>query len=97
MTDIANPSSPVAALGLGDGRILMAVNDDGDRPEILRLVLSDDAGQSWRELRRFEGEGALRYPMLRRLGTGEIVLAYSKGTKRGVVAHVFNQVWVETQ
>ncbi|MEQ9239745.1 exo-alpha-sialidase [Roseovarius indicus] len=95
--EVENPSSPVAALGLGDGRILLAVNDDGDRPEVLRLVLSEDEGASWRVLRAFEGEGALRYPMLRRLTTGEIVLAYSKGTKRGVVAHVFNQAWVAAQ
>ena len=96
-TAVENPSSPAAALGLGDGRILLAVNDDGDRPEVLRLVLSGDEGASWRVLREFEGEGALRYPMLPRLTTGEIVLAYSKGTKRGVVAHVFNQAWVEAQ
>jgi hypothetical protein len=96
-TQIENPSSPVAALGLGEGRILLAVNDDGDRPDVLRLVVSEDAGQSWRELRRFEGDGALRYPMLRRLATGEIMLAYSKGTKQGVVAHIFNQAWVEAR
>ena len=95
MTEIENPSSPVAALALGDDRILLAVNDMADRPELLRLVLSADEGASWRELARFEGEGALRYPMLRRLGSGEIVLAYSKGTKRGVVAHVFKQAWVD--
>lgn len=94
---IANPSSPVAALALGGGRILMAVNDDAARPELLRLVLSADEGASWRTLHVFEGDGALRYPMLRRLGSGEIVLAYSKGTKRGVVAHVFNQAWVEAR
>lgn len=96
-TEVANPSSPVAALGLGGGRILMAVNNDAARPELLRLVLSEDEGDSWRVLREFEGEGALRYPMLRRLGTGKIVLSYSKGNKRGVVAHVFNQTWVEAQ
>ncbi|MEQ9261186.1 MAG: exo-alpha-sialidase [Roseovarius sp.] len=96
-TGIPNPSSPVAALGLGGARILLAVNDEAERPELLRLVLSEDEGASWRELQRFEGEGALRYPMLRRLGTGDIVLSYSKGTKRGVVAHVFNQAWVEAQ
>lgn len=92
-----NPSSPVAALALGNGRILMAVNDTADRPELLRLMLSPDEGASWRVLREFEGEGALRYPMLRRLPRGEIVLAYSKGTKRGVVAHVFNPAWVAAQ
>ena len=96
-TEVANPSSPVAALGLGGARILMAVNDVADRPELLRLVLSEDEGETWRVLRSFEGDGALRYPMLRRLRSGEIVLSYSKGTKRGVVAHVFNPAWIEAQ
>ncbi|MEO0774385.1 MAG: exo-alpha-sialidase [Pseudomonadota bacterium] len=93
--DVFNPSSPVAALGLGDGRILMAMNDLAEAPDVLRLVLSEDEGESWREVRRLKEAGALRYPMLRRLGTGEIVLSYSKGTKQGVVAHMFNQAWVE--
>lgn len=92
-----NPSSPVAALALGNGRILMAVNDTADRPELLRLMLSPDEGASWWVLHEFEGEGALRYPMLRHLPRGEIVLTYSKGTKRGVVAHVFNPAWVAAQ
>lgn len=93
-SDVFNPSSPVAALGLGEGRILLAVNDLEEAPDTLRLVLSEDEGASWQELKRFEGVGALRYPMLRRLGSGEIVLSYSKGTKQGVVAHLFNQAWV---
>ena len=96
-TNVANPGSPVAALGLGRGRLLMALNDDAERPERLRLVLSEDEGQSWRVLRCFEDAGAVRYPMLRRLATGEIVLAYSRGDKRGVRAHLFNQAWVEAQ
>ena len=96
--EVANHSAPVAALVLGGGRILMAMNDLADDPLALRLVLSEDEGESWRALRAFEGEaGALRYPMLRRLAGGEIVLAYSKGTKQGLVAHVFNQAWVEAQ
>lgn len=94
-SEVFNPSSPVAALGLGQGRMLLALNDLEKTPEVLRLVLSEDEGESWRELRRFHEAGALRYPMLRRLGSGEIVLSYSKGTKQGVVAHVFNQAWVE--
>ena len=93
--EVFNPSSPVAALGLGEGRILLAMNDLEDAPNDLRLVLSEDESQSWRELRRFRGEGALRYPMLRRLSSGEIMLSYSKGNKQGVVVHVFNQAWVE--
>lgn len=94
---IENPSSPVAALNLGNGRILMAINDDADRPQRLRLILGTDEGADWRLLHQFEGDGALRYPMLRRLPGDEIVLTYSKGTKRGVVAHVFNPAWVAAQ
>ncbi|MEM9270780.1 MAG: exo-alpha-sialidase, partial [Pseudomonadota bacterium] len=94
--EVFNPSSPVAALGLGEGRILMALNDLAVRPDVLRLVLSEDEGESWRELAQFEEAGALRYPMLRWLRTGEIVFSYSKGNKQGVVAHVFNAAWVET-
>jgi len=94
---IENPSSPVAALNLGEGRILMAINDDADRPQRLRLILGTDEGADWRLLHEFEGDGALRYPMLRRLPGDEIVLTYSKGTKRGVVAHVFNPAWVAAQ
>jgi predicted neuraminidase len=96
-TDIQNPSSPVAALGLGDGRILMAVNDEAARADVLRLTLSEDEGKTWRVLKTFTGEGALRYPMLRRLSTGELLLTYSKGTKQGVVAHMFNSAWVAAQ
>lgn len=93
---MANPSSPVAALGLGGGTILMAVNDDIEHPETLRLKLSEDGGDSWRDLHAFRGEdGALRYPMMRRVSADEIVLTYSRGTKRGVVAHVFNRAWID--
>jgi len=94
---LENPSSPVAALALGGGRILMAVNDDAARPDLLRLALSADEGETWRVLHTFEGVGALRYPMLRHLGGGEIALVYSKGTKAGIVAHVFNRAWAEAQ
>ncbi len=96
--EMGNPSSPVAAIGLGGGRILMAVNDDFDRADVLRLMLSEDEGETWHVREEFVGEdGALRYPMLRRLQSGEFVLTYSRGTKRGVVAHMFNQSWVDAQ
>ena len=75
----------------------MAANDDAERPELLRLMLSEDEGHSWRILHTFEGADDLRYPMLRWLPAGEIVLSYSKGAKKGVVAHVFNMAWVMAQ
>lgn len=98
-TDIPNPSSPVAALPLGGGRILMAMNDDPERPGDLRLSLSRDEGGSWEVLHRFAAQegAALRYPMLRVLPGDAIALSYSQGTKRGIVAHVFNAAWLEAQ
>lgn len=101
-TDMPNPSAPVAALPLGGDRILMAANDDAEKADILRLVLSEDGGLSWRRLATLEDAGgdatrAARYPMLRRIKDGRIVLTYSIGTKRGVRAHVFNDAWVAAQ
>ncbi|WP_371227789.1 exo-alpha-sialidase [Roseovarius sp. 2305UL8-3] len=97
-TDIPNPSAPVAALPLRDGRMLMAMNDDAMGADRLRLAVSDDGGVSWRALHTLEDEGGdARYPMLRRLPGGDIVLSYSHATKRGIRAVVFNDAWVEAQ
>ncbi|QYX56218.1 exo-alpha-sialidase [Roseovarius sp. SCSIO 43702] len=97
-TGIFNPSAPVAALALGDGRILMAANDDPEAPNDLCLSLSADGGESWTRCHRFEGDGeALRYPMLRGLGAGRIALCYSHGTKRGIRAHLMTLGWIEAQ
>ncbi len=95
-TGVPNPSAPVAVLGLGGAGLLAAMNDDAKAEHVLRLSLSEDAGRTWRVIHRFAEDhtGAVRYPMLRRLDTGEIALAYSHGTKRGIRAHVFNDAWV---
>ncbi len=94
--EIANPSAPVAALSLGHGRIVMAMNDAADRPDALGLALSEDEGASWREVHRFEAKGALRYPMLSRVGD-DIALTYSTGGKGGIRVHLFNAAWVAAQ
>jgi len=93
-TDMPNPSAPVAALSIGGGAILMAVNDDAGDGGILNLVLSEDGGETWRHLRTLEeGGGDARYPMLRRVPGGRIALVYSVQAKRGIRAHVFNLAW----
>ncbi|WP_297770710.1 exo-alpha-sialidase [uncultured Roseovarius sp.] len=92
-TDLPNPSAPVAALGLGQGRVLMAANTDPLEPDAMILSLSEDEGETWRPLHRFDGKGSLRYPMLRRVGE-DIVLSYSTGGKQGITAHIFNAAWV---
>ena len=96
--DMPNPSAPVAALPLGGGRILMAANDDPEGGDRLRLLVSEDEGDSWQLVRELEPNGAgARYPMLRLLEGGEIVLAYSVGNKMGLRVHVLNAAWVAAQ
>lgn len=95
---IPNPSAPVAALPMGRGRILMAMNDDAGDAGRLRLALSEDEGATWRALRTLEDDGGdARYPMLRLMPGGDILLAYSHGTKRGIRAWRFNAAWVVAQ
>lgn len=95
-TERANAHAPVAALWLGARRMVMAANDDADAPGDLILSLSEDEGRTWRALRRFEGPGARRYPMLRRVGDS-VALVYSTGTKHGIAVHLFNAAWVAGQ
>ncbi len=97
-TTLPNPSAPVAALCIGAGRVLMAMNDDATGAHSLSLALSEDEGNSWRAIHTLEqNAGDARYPMMRRLPDGEIVLTYSHGTKGGIRAFVFNQSWIDTQ
>lgn len=92
--DVANPSAPVAALGIGGDAILMAVNDDASDGSVLNLTRSDDGGETWRHLKTLEsGSGDARYPMMRALQDGRILLAYSTAAKRGIRAHIFNLAW----
>ena len=93
---MANQSAPVAAVGLGDGRILMVANDVEGAGD-LRLLTSEDEGASWRVLTGVEPDAAAaRYPMLRRVGD-EFLLTYSYDTKRGIRAVAFNAAWVAAQ
>lgn len=97
-TDIPNSSAPVAALSLGGERILAVMNDDAERRHELRVSLSEDGGNSWRMIHRLRDDaGDARYPMLRRLPTGDILLTYSHSTKRGIRAHILNDAWVAAQ
>lgn len=97
-TDLANPSAPVAALALDQHCILMAANGDATSAARLCLMLSDNAGETWRQIHVLEdGGGDVRYPMLRLLPGGDILLSYSHGTKGGIRACLFNRAWVTAQ
>ena len=59
----------------------MASGNDADR---LELAVSADEGESWQVIHRIDSEaGEARYPMLRRLADGRILLAYSHHSKQG--------------
>ena len=74
------------------------MNGDAQHANRLQLMLSSDEGQSWRVIYDLGSEeGASRYPMLRRLPSGEIALAFSHSDKRGVQLYVFNEAWVSAQ
>ncbi len=93
--DLPNPSAPVAAVRLSDGRLLMAFNDDPKRAETLTLAISADGGRVWTRGAVLAGSvpGDLRYPAMQVLGDGRIVLTYSSGSKAGIAAHVFTESW----
>lgn len=100
--ELPNPDSPVAALRLSDGRILMGFNDHHKCADIFRLAVSSDAGRSWQRIatledHKCESDKSARYPMLRRLNNGDMALTYSFDSKGGIRAYVFNESWVNEQ
>lgn len=99
--DLPNPNAPVAAVSLSGGAILMAFNDSATHASNLKLAVSEDGGRNWRRIAtledRTEADQNVRYPMMRRLPDGQIVLTYSWGSKKGIRAFVFNEAWVNAQ
>lgn len=102
LLDVPNPSSPVAALRLSDGKILMGFNDHKDCADLFRLALSADDGRTWQRIATLEAHQCnknhnVRYPTLRRLANGDIILTYSFNNKGGIRAFVFNESWLMQQ
>lgn len=61
-TGLANPDSAIAALRLADGRILAVANDSDKGRRRLSLLISQDRGQNWRPIYRFEDKEAQPQP-----------------------------------
>ena len=96
---LPNPNAAVAALNLGDGQILMALNDTEDGRHKLSLARSSP-GNDWRIIRVLEEESAIAdpdfefsYPSMIRDEAGLIHLVYTWNQKR--IKHVvFNEGWL---
>lgn len=102
LLDVPNPSSPVAALRLSGGQILLGFNDHAQCADVFRLAVSSDRGHTWQRIATLEEHGCqkdktARYPMLKRLDNGDIALTYSFNNKGGIRAYVFNESWVKQQ
>jgi predicted neuraminidase len=101
-TALPNPNAAIAGALLADGRLLLAFNNAGENREDLSLAISEDFGDTWRVVRRLEGDpgspGApvpeYSYPWIVQDGAGEIHVLYTWGRSRIKHAH-FNAAWLE--
>jgi predicted neuraminidase len=101
-TALPNPNAAIASVLLADGRLLLAFNNTEENREDLSLAISEDFGDTWRIVRRLEGEpgspGApvpeYSYPWIMQDRAGDIHVLYTWGRSRIKHAH-FNTAWLE--
>ncbi|MEM0950470.1 MAG: exo-alpha-sialidase [Pseudomonadota bacterium] len=95
---LPNPSAPVAAVALAMDKVLVVANDDPQGGDRMSLLEYGPVTRSWRRLRELEPNGAgARYPMMRVLPDGDIMLTYSTGNKTGLRVVVFSCSWAITE
>jgi len=99
---LPNPNAAIASVLLADGRLLLAFNNAEENREDLSLAISEDFGDTWRIVRRLEGDSSTpgapvpeySYPWITQDGAGEIHVLYTWGRSR--IKHVrFNAGWLE--
>ncbi len=97
--DIPNPNAAVATINLGDGRLLMALNDLEDGRHKLSLALYESG--EWRLIKTLEAEYAYNpvreyqfsYPSFAMDADGFIHLVYTWNVER--IRHLrFNKAWL---
>jgi predicted neuraminidase len=99
-TDIPNPGSSVAVIGLKDGRWVMAFNDADLGRHVLTMALSDDEGKTWkwkRDLERAEPrQGGYAYPGLFEGADGRVHISYTFSEDAGkTIKHAaFAPEWI---
>ncbi len=59
-TPLINPDAGLEGLALGDGRVLVALNDVDVERDALSLVVTDDGGKTWTTVHRLEDQMAAR-------------------------------------
>jgi predicted neuraminidase len=80
-TELPNPGSKIALMALNDGKWIIAYNALVDGRHSLSLAISDDEGQSWRQLNQLEDaspkEAEFSYPCLIQTSDGRILVTYT--------------------
>jgi predicted neuraminidase len=106
-TNLPNSDSAIDAVGLEDGRILLAYNDHGTNRNPLSIAVSDDrgrggaeaglfAGAAFRKLRDIENEPGqdFSYPSLVRARDGTFYLTYTWRYRSAIKCVHFDANWL---
>ena len=102
-TELPNPDSGICAIGLSDGRIMLAFNDSSEVRTPLSLATSSDEGRTWKRIAVLESEpgATFSYPYLMRGSDGLIRLAYTytwePRERKEIRISTFNEAWVDSQ
>jgi predicted neuraminidase len=100
--ELPNPNSPVAAVRLSSGAILLVFNPARNT---LSLAVSTDGGKRFTRIYTVDStvnsapgnrKRGVRYPSLLRHPDGSLVLTYSR-RKQGIRVVRFTEAWVERQ
>lgn len=85
-TDLPNPDSGIDAVGLGDGRFVLAHNPTHTDRSPLVLSVSEDEGRSWRAAVTLEDDpGEYSYPAIVQASDGRVHVTYTWQRRR--IAH----------
>lgn len=99
-TELPNPGSSLALLGLADGRWVLIYNDAEDGRHRLAVALSTDEGRTWPRKRYLDKaglrEGNFGYPTATQSRDGRIHVTYTYAVKAGkTIKHVaFPADWI---
>lgn len=99
-TDLPNPGSSLAVVGLADGRWALVYNDTESGRNRLAVSLSKDEGETWPFKRYLEqsepGDLSYAYPTAIQTRDGRIHVSYSYAMKgRAAIKHAsFNPEWI---
>jgi len=103
--DLPNPNAAIDAIGMADGSLALVFNNRPTDRDNLSLAISDDAGDTWRVLHRFEDAppreakaDEFSYPWLLALDQGSARFHLFYTWKRSHIKHVkFDEDWLKAR